>query len=637
MRLLSRLILKQEKLLLTLAGAAVLTLILMGLEFNLLEANLYDFRMTFGPPIAADPGIVLIAVDDRTVQTLDQISPLPIGEHVRLLEKLEVKKPRAIGYLIDLNRTEPSASDSHLKTQEQQFIDTARRMQKAGRPVLLGTPFDVTGEVLPPAPFSELPHSIAVIHKDGNLFAEDKITRRALTYLYDRPTFHIELARRLGLVSENWQPKGSYNVPEIDGKYFQFRYHGNTELGKSPPYKMYSFVDVLKDQIPDHALEDKVVLVGTLNRQDSQDFVFTPYAKNPFTNPKLIVHANILDSIIHDQGLVVPPKALNWAITFSSIACVFAWVLTSTPLSGLLATLTLAAGFTLLSHMIFGFQGYWIREAQPLIGIFLAYYLIVPYRLIREYKKRFDYQRKNELLMQVEELKTNFLSLVTHDLKTPVARIQGLSEVLLRKAGDRLNERDQKTVHNILAATDELNRFISSLLELSKLESNRLQIHFEYKDINPLIEKAVDAFKAQARARRIRLTHRLEPLFPIQVDPTLISKVLNNLIDNAIKYSPEDSDVLIESREVGVWTEVSVTDQGVGMSPIEQEQLFRRFFRAKNDATAQVNGTGLGLYLSKYFVEAHRGKVEVTSRPGKGTSFRIFLPIHNLAPIKETS
>src|SRR5207237_587377 len=98
------------------------------------------------------------------------------------------------------------------------------------------------------------------------------------------------------------------------------------------------------------------------------------------------------------------------------------------------------------------------------------------YRLIREYKKRWDYQKKNELLTQVEELKTNFLSLVTHDLKTPVARIQGLAEVILKKSSERLLENDKTTLQHIIDSTDELNRFISSILELSKVESNRLHI-----------------------------------------------------------------------------------------------------------------------------------------------------------------
>jgi signal transduction histidine kinase len=279
----------------------------------------------------------------------------------------------------------------------------------------------------------------------------------------------------------------------------------------------------------------------------------------------------------------------------------------------------------LAAHLIFHSRGIWIRESQPLIGIFLSYYLVVPYRLIREYKKRWDYQRKNELLVQVEQLKTNFISLVTHDLKTPVARIQGLTEILIR----RLNTPEiTPTLQNILNATDELNRFITSILELSKIESDHIQLNLESKDINQIIENTTDKLSANARLNQVEIIKELEPMFPIKVDVSLISKVLSNLIDNAIRYSPAGARVVVRSHEAGDWIEISVRDQGIGMTDEEQANLFSKFYRAKNDTTTRISGTGLGLYLTKYFIEAHGGRVEVESKKGEGSVFKIYLPIH---------
>ena len=604
-------------------GAGILTVILVNLDFNLLEANLYDMRMSRGIQAKPDPSIVLVTLDDASTQALDEFPPLPMDVHAAFMRSLELAHPRAVGYLVDLNQvTQVSdATPEAAKASAQEFVDAAKRMQDAGTVVMLGTRYDVTGEIIPPFPLSQVPHATAFLHKDGNVFAEDKITRRAIVKLNDKTVFHTELAQRLGLMPAGHNPVGTFHVREADGDYFFFRYHGRTVLDPdkpdSLPYKRYSFVDVLKGKLGPDALRGKIVLVGSLSKEDSADFAMTPYSRAAFANPKLVVHANILDSIIHDDGLIRVAPWANWLTTFSVTAFVLWWVLNSTPLYGVFSTLSLIFAVLVMGQLLFQVKGLWLRESQPLVGIFVGYYLVVPYRLIREYKSRWDYQRKNEVLTQVEEMKTNFMYLVTHDLKTPVARIQGLAEVLLRKSADRLIERDKETLGSIMQATDELNHFITSILELSKVESNRLTLQFESKDVNQLIERSVDGFKAQARARKTHLAVNLEPLFPVRIDPGLIAKVINNLIDNALKYSPPGSKVFVESREEGEWIVICVRDQGIGMCKEETENLFTRFYRAKNDTTTQITGTGLGLYLTKYFIEAHGGRVEVSSEQGR--------------------
>lgn len=639
---------KLEKPFMIIAGAMLLTVILSNVEFNLLEANLYDFRMIHGLQPKADPQIVLITLDEESAKALDEISPLPLDIHARFMEALEKFNPKGVGYIIDFTQVNLANPDLTRKDEwANRFVDAANRFESRGIPVLIGTPFDVTGEIVPPYPFSSLRHSIAVIHKDGNVFAEDKITRRALTQLNGNAVFHTEFAQLLREASTQASgdssffgsgtapglaklPNGTYSVPEIEAKYFFFMYHGgpgvNSHADIVAPYTHYSFVDVLRGNLPPNALNGKIILLGSLFRQDPSDFAFTPFSRSSFTSPKLVVHANILDSLIHNEGVARAPQWINWLSTFVSSAIVIGCVMTFTPLYGVFSTIGLALLLLLVGQILFQ-KGIWLRESSPLVGTFVSYYLIVPYRLIREYKQRWDYQRKNEVLTQVEELKSNFLSLVTHDLKTPVARIQGLAEVLLRKANERLIDRDKETLHHIVNSTDELNRFISSILELSKVESDRLHLNLESKDVNQIIEKILEDFKAQARSKKIRLVSNLEPLFPIKLDAQLIKKVLNNLVDNALKYSPAGSEVCIESREVDVWVEISVRDQGIGLTSEEREKLFSRFYRAKNDTTTVVGGTGLGLYLTKFFVEAHQGRVDVTSEPGVGSTFKIFLPL----------
>jgi signal transduction histidine kinase len=617
-----------------LLGAGLLTAVLLNLDFNLLEANLYDMRMARGAQPKPDPSIVLVTLDDDSSRTLDEFSPLPMDLHAQFMESLEKLEPRGVGYLVDLNQV-TQLNPEATKNFALRFVESAQRMASRGTPVIVGTRYDVTGEIVPPYPLSQLPHAIAVIHKDGNVFAEDKVTRRALVYLNDKPVFHMQLAQRLSSIEYGQKPAGTYHVREADGDYFFFRYHGSTVLNwdhpDQLPYKRYSFADILKGKLAPGALRGKIVLVGTLSKDDSTDFAMTPYSKSAFASPKLVVHADVLDSILHDDGIIRVAPWANWLTTFSVTAFVLWWVLNSTPLYGVFSTLSLIFSVLLMGQVLFQVKGLWLRESQPLVGIFVGYYLVVPYRLIREYKKRWDYQKKNEILTQVEEMKTNFMYLVTHDLKTPVARIQGLAEVLLRKSADRLIDRDKETLGSIMQATDELNHFITSILELSKVESNRLQLHFESKDINQLIERSVEGFKAQARARKTQLVADLEPLFPVRIDAGLILKVINNLIDNALKYSPPGSKVTIESREEGDWIVIAVRDQGIGMSQEEMDNLFTRFYRAKNDTTTKITGTGLGLYLTKYFIEAHGGRVEVQSVLDEGSCFKIHLPVAGTA------
>ena len=298
---------KFERPLTVFAGAACLTALLFNLDFNFLEANLYDLRMSRGYQTRANRDIVLITLDDATAKEFDEFAPLSLDLHTHFLETIEEVKPKALGYLIDMNHVNQVNPELFQKEWGKRFVQSVHRMEEHGTIFLLGTPFDVTGEVLPPFPLNSLPHAVAVLHKDGNVFSEDKITRRALLTLYDRPAFHLSMAQRLGAIGNNELPRGNFYISEVDGRYFFFRYHGSTTINPKRkyelPYPRYSFADVLNHRVPPENLKNKIILVSTLSSDDSSDFAFTPYSRGSFSNPKIAVHANILDSVMNKDGI----------------------------------------------------------------------------------------------------------------------------------------------------------------------------------------------------------------------------------------------------------------------------------------------------------------------------------------------
>ena len=147
------------------------------------------------------------------------------------------------------------------------------------------------------------------------------------------------------------------------------------------------------------------------------------------------------------------------------------------------ALVSLAALLFFSSLLLFRF-GVWLPIVHPVLAMFFTYYLIVPYRAILEYKKRWEVQEKHDLLVQVEEMKGNFLSLMSHDLKTPVARIQGLAEMVLRQGGLLPAQEDE--LQQIIASTENLDKFISKILNLTKVESNEIKLNKKSKDVNKI-------------------------------------------------------------------------------------------------------------------------------------------------------
>lgn len=594
-------------------GAAVLAPIISLIDLPFLEAPLYDLWTRAIPRVNPSHDLVLVAIDERSANP-DELVPLPMKRQTEILRALVAQQPSEIGLLVDFRSVEqidPSGPGG-FRAQAPSFIKAVQDAQDRGISVVLGTPFDVSGEVMPPRELSALPRAVGVLHRDGNVFAKDDVVRRALLSLYGRPTFHARIAGVSHL-------PGGFDVSELDARFAFFSYSGDPARA---PYPVVSALDLLRGVHP--PLRGKTVLLGTLSREQPNDFVKTPWSRDAETSPRLVVHAQIIDALRQHRSISVVEPWIQVGLVFLSLLATVGFVLVRSPLTS--AAVAVGIGGLVLSITATAFwAGTWILAGQILIGIGIGYYVTVPLRLWTEYRARFDFQRKHEMLTQVEQLKSNFMSLVTHDLKTPVARIQGLAETLLSRLAGGLSAQDTEALKRITVATEDLNRFISSILELARIESNQVTLRRESKDINKIIEKTISEFGEVAKNRGQTLHAKLEPLFPVRVDGGLLTRVVSNLLDNAIKYSPRESEIVVESREQGSWIEIRVRDQGRPLTDEERGSLFQKFHRIprEGDSTA---GTGLGLYLSKYFVEAHRGELGVESMQD-GNTFFVKIPL----------
>ncbi len=229
-------------------------------------------------------------------------------------------------------------------------------------------------------------------------------------------------------------------------------------------------------------------------------------------------------------------------------------------------------------------------------------------------------------LREAEELKNTLLSVISHELKTPVSIIKGYAGTLARQDADW----DKETLADGLAIieeeADKLNELINNLLDASRLQAGGIKLQFAYLDLPSMAEKAVEKFRTQTDRHTFSVD--FPPNFPpVKGDYERIREVLSNLISNAIKYSPDGGLIRVGGRVEEGEVRVFVSDEGVGIPATEQERIFDRFTRVDSSLTRQTPGAGLGLFLVKAVVEGHGGRVWVESQPGHGATFYFTLPI----------
>jgi signal transduction histidine kinase len=251
-----------------------------------------------------------------------------------------------------------------------------------------------------------------------------------------------------------------------------------------------------------------------------------------------------------------------------------------------------------------------------------------------------DLQSSYEKLQELDKLKSQFLSIASHELKTPITAMSGFVQIAVRRIKRRLgagrpNEADwQKEEETLLEQlqvvqrqTSKLARLVDELLDVSRIESGRLELQVSDVDLPELVAEVVRLHQLLATKQELRLSYDPRKNLHVRGDRDHLEQVLNNLIGNAMKYSAEGAAIDVTVARVGEHeVEFSVADHGIGIRPAELARVFGLFYRSPDRLARDVGGMGLGMYITKEIVDRHNGRIWADSEVGKGTTFHVALP-----------
>lgn len=578
------------------------------LPLDYLEAFTYDWRIQFKPTSPVSERVITVSIDTHTLKAL-QKEP-SAADHKTVLDNILALNPGKVVYLIDPTTIDGTPREKAALAddlRDPRVIVAVNELPPAGE-------IDFLKLAKPYAEVKVLPGPTTV---DKTVLAKDGITRRMILSSDGQPTYQVSLAREFFQRNEE-DLNGNFELLGANQAYIDYRPTGT--------YEPISFLDIRNGGLNEAAVNGKIVLVGRDTRESVKDYVFTPYSRESVDMSVLELHANTLDTLFLNRAPRPLPQQVTFVLTVL-LSLLTVWVVLSVrPLQGLGILGAAMLSFITFSHALFMGLGWWVPMAHPLLATFVCYYFFIPYRLVMENRRSWEYYQKNRLLTQVEELKSNFLRMMSHDLRTPLARIQGMANVVLSDATP-LSDSQRRAVETIYRSSEELADFIGSILNLGRIESKEIKLQLKSRDINSLLRDVIRKSEFLARKRGLEIRTEFEPMFSFKIDEDLIRQVFTNLLENAIKYSPEGGKILISTEELEGQAIIQVADQGAGIAQDDLPHVFDKFFRSNSAKRSEITGSGLGLYLVKYFIELHKGRVEVESQTGKGSTFTVVLPM----------
>jgi signal transduction histidine kinase len=259
-----------------------------------------------------------------------------------------------------------------------------------------------------------------------------------------------------------------------------------------------------------------------------------------------------------------------------------------------------------------------VASGTLLLALFLAFAVALG-RLVRS----------REQLRELDVMKDEFVALVSHELRTPLTAIQGYTELVLDGTAGELNDEQRTMLGAVDRNSVRLFRLINDLLFVAQVNAGKLHVAIEDVDLVAVAAEAVSDAQPRAVAAGVLLEFECDLTPTVRADRVRLAQVFDNLISNAIKFTPPGGRVRLTVSKVGGDAMIVIADSGMGMTPADQQRLFTRFFRTK--AAARIQGTGLGLSITKAILDAHHGSISVESEVGQGTRFTFTVPTRETA------
>lgn len=245
----------------------------------------------------------------------------------------------------------------------------------------------------------------------------------------------------------------------------------------------------------------------------------------------------------------------------------------------------------------------------------------------RVIQRTIELQEALNKLSELDKLKSNIIANISHELRTPLTHIKGYQELLLAGAMGELNPEQESTLKTIRRSTDRLERLIEDLINFSQISRGEISLKKSNLDLNRVVQNVLIHTKMKAEDKHITLAANIaKDLVTVEADEEKISWVIMQLLDNAIKFTPENGQVTIELTNEIQGVLIAVQDTGIGIPADKINEIFEPFHQLDGSSTRKFGGTGLGLSLVRQIIEAHHTKIKVTSVPGKTTRFEFWLP-----------